>query len=137
MERNLYNARNILFVLVVGLLAFYFNDLMDITPSYGMSLYLIIGMLAITYLYEFLQKNKKFNYHKIYNIASIITLIYILVVMAKGMFDYSSVLEMFTAEVSSVKYLGNIFFARNAPYIVVTMLSLMLYTLVLNRESKL
>jgi len=136
MGKKLFYLRNFLFVVVVALLVGYFSNLIDLTTTYSLSLYLVLGMLAITYINEFVQKNNNFNYHLVYNGAAVLGFIYILVAMLKGIVEHCVVVEAFVTEPSGVKVLANIYFARTCPFIVLVLLILLVYTVVLNRQLK-
>ncbi len=136
MDKQLFLIRNILFSIVVAFIIFYFTDAPSMNPIYSLLLYLIISILIILIFKQHKKEIKYIKYNNLYNITFIYSMVYILIVIIRSIFDDYLFIKTYAETSSGVKYLSQAFFASNLPYIVLIMAGLLLYNIVLIKQKK-
>ncbi len=135
MKKKLYYTRNILFILTIILLIINYRGLGTTGNMLLLVLYPLLIIMSGIIVKQYLNKNVKINLNNRYNISFIISMLFVLIVILRSMFDKAIIVNSIIPSENEAQYLNTIFLSMNLLYITIIMLCLVAYNIFLSNEK--
>lgn len=133
MNKMLYYIRNILFVVVAIVLTINVMNIIIISRVCPLIMYVCIFLLAVLFIKQYKKGNKNINYNIQYNFTFIMSLLYIILILLRNLFDSYIMINSYAEYNGGLEYLRNVFLYNNTIYISIILFLLLVYSLILNK----
>jgi hypothetical protein len=138
MNKLLYYVRVLLFIIVMIPFIIYPHYVLSTNIYLTLSFFLFSIILFIMFIAQQIKKKDYIKYNNLYNFSCIISFIYMIIVLLRGLFDSFIIYKSMNILAENAKFnnINTFFISNNMIYFVILLFGLLIYNILLIESKK-